>query len=152
MNNHEQSISELYEHLGELKRMMMRTRDQMLGEHQLTRTQVEVMAALRHNGDQTIGEVADYLGVTHSASTQTVETMVKRGLVERFNDATDRRIVRIKLTSEGIVLADTLYQSHLGHMKAVFSDLSEDELRVMITVLSRLTRQFNNNPAPKGGE
>ena len=152
MNNSEPLISELYQSLSELKRVAMRTREQMLGEHQLTRTQIEVMAVLRGAKHQTIGEVAEYLGVTHSASTQTIETLVKRGLVERFDDDNDRRIVRLALSADGRQLAESLYASHIARLNQAFAGLSEAELTVLISALKRLTHQFNETKTPQGGQ
>jgi DNA-binding MarR family transcriptional regulator len=77
---------------------------------------------------------------------------VKRELVERFDDNSDRRIVRIRLSTSGRMLADNLHQQHLGRMNKVFSGLSDEELHVMLSVLSRLTQQFNDQKHAEGGE
>lgn len=142
MNQHKQLISELYEAMADFKRTMMRSRDQLLGELQLTRTQIEVMMLLADKDNQTIGELATSLAVTHSASTQTVETLVKRGLVERTPDKTDRRIVRTSLGAEGHALANRLHVGRMARMNEVFADMSDDELKLMIMVLERLASQF----------
>lgn len=143
MNQHQQLIEQLYDALAQLKRVMMRTRDQLLGELQLTRTQIEVLMLLVGNDGQTIGDLAGSLAVTTSASTQTVETLVKRGLVERAADDTDRRIVRARLSAAGRQLAERLHKARVERMRQVFADLSDEDLTVMISVLARLEQQFD---------
>ena len=141
--NQQQLITTLYEALAGFKRVMMRSRDQLLGELQLTRTQIEVLMLLGETDNQTIGDLAGRLAVTHSASTQTVETLVKRDLVERSADTTDRRVVRTKLSATGRKLVAKLHKSRMQRMTEVFTGLTDDELKMMILVLERLTRQFD---------
>ena len=141
--NQQQLITTLYEALAGFKRVMMRSRDQLLGELQLTRTQIEVLMLLGETDNQTIGDLAGRLAVTHSASTQTVETLVKRDLVERTADTSDRRVVRTKLSATGKKLVAKLHKSRMQRMTEVFTGLTDDELKMMILVLERLTRQFD---------
>jgi DNA-binding MarR family transcriptional regulator len=126
-----------------MKRAMMRTRDQLLGELQLTRTQIEVIFFLSEDENQTIGDIAERLAVTHSAATQTVEALVKRGFIARAPDPDDRRIVRIALNPAGNALAKQLHQGRKARMQAVFAGLTEEQLELMITVLNQVNRQLD---------
>jgi DNA-binding MarR family transcriptional regulator len=140
-------INELMTALADLKRVMLRSRDQLFGDLQLTRTQIEVLFLLGEHGDQTIGELASCLAVTHSASTQTVETMLNRGLVERTADPADRRIVRVNLSATGKELAGQLHKERLRRLHDAFGGLSKTEMAVMTKVLTRLTAKFTD-PVP----
>ena len=142
MDQHNQLIEQLYEHLAVFKRAMMGSRDQLLGELQLTRTQIEVIMRLGETDSQTVGDLAACLAVTHSAATQTIETLVKRGLIERLADDHDRRIVRTRLSAAGKQLATGLHASRLERMNEVFGSLADDDLRLMISVIVKLTGQF----------
>ncbi len=45
--------------------------------------------------------VTDYLGVTKGTASQTLMTLERRGLLEKFLDEDDRRVVRLRLTTAG---------------------------------------------------
>ena len=45
--------------------------------------------------------LADYLGLTKGTVSQTLLLLDRRGLVERFEDEIDRRVVRLRLSSAG---------------------------------------------------
>jgi len=45
--------------------------------------------------------LADYLGVTKGTVSQTLLLLDRRGLIERFEDEIDRRVVRLRLSSAG---------------------------------------------------
>ena len=45
--------------------------------------------------------LADYLGLTKGTVSQTLLLLDRRGLIERFEDEIDRRVVRLRLSSAG---------------------------------------------------
>ena len=45
--------------------------------------------------------LADYLGLTKGTVSQTLLLLDRRGLIERFEDDIDRRVVRLRLSSQG---------------------------------------------------
>jgi DNA-binding MarR family transcriptional regulator len=51
--------------------------------------------------DPPVGEVALSLGVSQQAASKTIVEMEARGLVERYPDADDARIRRVRLTARG---------------------------------------------------
>jgi len=45
--------------------------------------------------------LADYLGLTKGTVSQTLLVLDRRGLIERYQDDVDRRVVRLRLSSDG---------------------------------------------------
>src|SRR5437868_9762752 len=45
--------------------------------------------------------LADYLGLTKGTISQTLLLLDRRGLIERFEDEIDRRVVRLRLSTAG---------------------------------------------------
>jgi DNA-binding MarR family transcriptional regulator len=85
----------------------------------LTPAQHQLLLAVRgHDGDRgpTIGDVAGYLMLRHHSAVGLVDRAVKAGLVERQEDAGDRRIVRLRLTAQG---ARTLQQLSAAHFEEI---------------------------------
>jgi DNA-binding MarR family transcriptional regulator len=67
----------------------------------ITPPQWALMALLSANNGQTIGTLAQQLGVDAPAITAFIGRLEPNGLVERVHDLEDRRIVRVYLTAEG---------------------------------------------------
>lgn len=85
----------------------------------------------------TPGGLTAWLGQTKGSVSQTVNTLINKGLVSRIGDEADRRVVRLALTVAGEALvrdrkpmaADIL--NALGDSeRAIFGDLIEKSLRV----------------------
>ena len=68
-------------------------------KHDLTFSQVEVIRFIGSSGKETMKNIADYLKITPPSATEIVAEMEKKGLVNRKNDKSDRRVVSIVLTS-----------------------------------------------------
>jgi DNA-binding MarR family transcriptional regulator len=85
----------------------------------LTPAQHQLLLAVRgHDGEQgpPIGDVAGYLLLRHHSAVGLVDRAVKAGLVERHEDAGDRRVVRLRLTPLG---AGTLQQLSAAHLEEI---------------------------------
>ncbi|GAB3503994.1 MarR family winged helix-turn-helix transcriptional regulator [Phytohabitans suffuscus] len=74
----------------------------------LTNSGMSVLLALHGRGALTHGELALLCFVKPSTLTGIVDTLEKGGLVERRRDGTDRRAVRLALTVDGAVAAQSL--------------------------------------------
>ena len=72
-----------------------------LGELRLGFTQLAALYALADGGTTTIGELAESLGRSPSATSRLVDGLAKRRLVERREEPEDRRQRSITLTQRG---------------------------------------------------
>jgi DNA-binding MarR family transcriptional regulator len=97
----------------------------------LTAAQHQLLLAIRgHDGElgPTIGEAAGYLLLQHHSAVGLVDRAVKAGLVERHEDAEDRRVVRLRLTPQGAHVLKQLSELHLEEIKRLaprIRDLSQ---------------------------
>lgn len=62
----------------------------------------------RFDGPQSASQLADLLGVTPSAITAMVESLVRRGLATRSHDPHDRRVTMVQVTGAGSAVVDGL--------------------------------------------
>src|SRR5919202_510432 len=67
----------------------------------LSMPQLRVLFFLGRYGPLSVGEVAAGVGVAQPSATETLDKLVRAGLVERTPDCNDRRVVRNKLTPAG---------------------------------------------------
>ena len=72
----------------------------------LSMPQFILLRALRH-GALSAGDLAQRFGVSRPTITRTVDGLVKKGLVERNVDLSDRRVAMISLTEAGQRLHET---------------------------------------------
>jgi DNA-binding MarR family transcriptional regulator len=88
----------------------------------VTAQQHQLLLAIRgHEGPSapTIGDVAEHLLLKHHSAVELVDRAVSGGLVERFADDHDRRVVRLRLTTTGRRLLEKLSLSHLQELAAL---------------------------------
>ncbi|MBI3971781.1 MAG: winged helix-turn-helix transcriptional regulator [Chloroflexi bacterium] len=67
----------------------------------LTMPQLRVLFFLGRAGPASVGEVAAGVSVAQPSATETLDRLVRAGLVERTVDACDRRVARNALTAAG---------------------------------------------------
>lgn len=68
----------------------------------VTRGAYAVLSAIYHDKKSNPAELTQFLGVDGAAITRHLDRIEQQGLVERKQNATDRRSIDIKLTREGI--------------------------------------------------
>ena len=94
----------------------------------LTPAQHQLLLAVRgHDGEQgpTIGDVAGYLLLRHHSAVGLIDRAERAGLVRRQEDSGDRRIVRLRLTSQGEGLLQQLTSLHLEEMQRLAPRIQE---------------------------
>ncbi|HUP97236.1 MAG TPA: MarR family winged helix-turn-helix transcriptional regulator [Usitatibacter sp.] len=93
-------LLELVERLGNLMRTEMRKAgsDESL---QPVHLHALVYLSKANRYSNTPQALADYLGLTKGTVSQTLLLLDRRGLIERFEDDIDRRVVRLRLSSAG---------------------------------------------------
>ena len=93
-------LLELVERLGNLMRSEMRKAgaDESL---QPVHLHALIYLSKANRYSNTPQALADYLGLTKGTISQTLLLLDRRGLIERFEDDIDRRVVRLRLSSAG---------------------------------------------------
>ena len=99
---------------------------------EITQEQYWLMLRLYRYGAQSIGELADALGITGSSATTACKRLEKAELVIRERQLDDERMVRVSLTQEGRARVETWQQQRrelLGHLLAPLDGYERDELQ-----------------------
>lgn len=92
----------------------------------LTPAQHQLLLAIRGHGDPrgpTIGEVADYLLLRHHSAVGLVDRADAAGLVTRYRDSGDHRVVRLQLTKDGADRLEALSALHLEELERLATQL-----------------------------
>jgi DNA-binding MarR family transcriptional regulator len=74
----------------------------LVEEHDLTMTQLKMLFVLEGTPHEpTPSELARMIGLSAAAAGRAVDALVRRGIVSRRDDDTDRRVKRLALTADG---------------------------------------------------
>lgn len=98
------------------------------------------------DGPQT-REVAELVGVSKATLTGVVQTLERRGWVERHDVHTDHRLVRLTLTEAGTGLMRTVYPEFNAAQAEVLGHLSDAQLGALVDTLRGITARL---PARRG--
>lgn len=85
----------------------------------LTRAQYQLLLAVKgHRGQHgpTVGDLADYLVLKPHSTVELIDRAEAAGLVERWEDDDDRRLIRIQLTPDGQQRLDQLVPAHIDEL------------------------------------
>lgn len=82
--------------------------------------------------------LATTLGMVPSRLVALVDDMEARGLIERRENADDRRRYALHITERGRSTLETIGRVSREHSQALFAAISEDEQRQLATLLERI--------------
>lgn len=100
----------------------------------VTLHQLEVLHLLEST-PLAMSELARQMDVSESAATSLVDRLVRQGLVERFSDPSDRRVVRVRLAEEALAMASALSSQRRAAAASVFGVLDDTQLRTLVDLL-----------------
>lgn len=105
----------------------------------LTVTQFAVLEILYHKGDLRVCEIIDKILSTGGNMTVVIDNLVKENLVKRCIDPKDRRVNLISITEEGRTLISEIFPKHLENINEIFSILTSEEKKNLISLLKKLS-------------
>jgi DNA-binding MarR family transcriptional regulator len=117
----------------------MRESRRFMAESGLSPSQAHALMRLYHHGHCGVSDLGDELGVTNAAASQLVDRMLQLGLITRREDASDRRIKQVALTSQGEALVRAGIDARRRWMEGLTDNLAPHEREAIIAALVLLT-------------
>jgi DNA-binding MarR family transcriptional regulator len=99
-------------------------------KNQIPTSQWIVLHTVYHNEGIGIKELSNMLGISSSAATQLVDSLVKGGHLVREVSAEDRRALKISLSGKTKRLMEAGKTKAFGKMYAIFDVLSDEEFQI----------------------
>ena len=90
----------------------------------------------------TMTEISRELAVTQANITGIVDTLEKRGFVERTPDPEDRRVFRIAITKAGAKTIATIGPDYFKLIHSLYVDLDENESAVLTHALEKIRKRL----------
>jgi MarR family transcriptional regulator, organic hydroperoxide resistance regulator len=110
-----------------------------LGELNLGFTQLAALYALADSGTMTVVDLADTLGRSQSATSRLVDGLVQRQLIERNQDAEDRRQRTLTLTGRGQALLGLVDRARAQEFLSIVRPLPTAERAVVAMGVAALS-------------
>ena len=130
---------ELLELWSHLMRGSSRQMFAILGELDLTMTQVKTLGMLDDCVEEvSVKELSERLGLSLPATSRTVDGLLRRGLLSRQEDLEDRRIKRVRLTDQGRDMVRRIVTARLQGLEAYASTLSDEQRAALLAALTEL--------------
>jgi len=109
--------------------------------YKITPQQLGIGLLLTEQGGRlTVTDVAKELGITLSAVTAGANRMSKNGLLRRFRDDGDRRVVWMELTAAGKHAVQTYLSARDYTLEKFFGCLSDDDRADLYRIMQKLSR------------
>ncbi len=128
--------------IGEMARLWRLNMGRRLQPHGLSFPQWAVLRTLAGRDEGMVQrDLADAVGVDGSTLVGILDRLAKAELVERREDAQDRRYKRVYLGAAADALLPALEAIHLGLRQELYAGIPEDELAACLQVLDRAVAQ-----------
>lgn len=99
-----------------------------IAELDLSFTQIKALCTMDlDESEPSVKGLAESMKVSLPAMSRAVDGLYERGFVDRYEDRTDRRMKRIRLTEAGRTVTSTLNEARLIGMQEFLTSLSEEE-------------------------
>ena len=124
-----------------------------LRQYGLTPPQYAVLRAIGKSRSKqlSMSEIGKEMFVTFANITTIVDNLEKRDYVRRLRDSSDRRLVRVKLTSGGSRLFRRIYRSHRKQVAKLMQVLSRNELQNLLDYTVNIRNNVNRIAQPRKG-
>ncbi len=111
---------------------------QCLSRYRVTASQGYALLAFPSGSFTSMNELSRALGLANSTMTRMVEHLVTKGLVQRWQDEQDRRVVRVSLTAEGQQLQRDLVEARRELQQRILEEIREAERPAILGALEKL--------------
>lgn len=116
-----------------------------LKDMNLTGPQFFILYLLSTSEDMKSTELAEKLDVKPSAITVMIDRLLKNDFVSRHRDESDRRIVKLQLTTDGREVFESAKKVRRGIFSRYLSYLEEEDVEQLVTIYEKLAAAVENN-------
>jgi DNA-binding MarR family transcriptional regulator len=99
---------------------------------------LQAMFFVAEHPNCTATEVSQYLGVAATTMSAVADRLVRQGLITRERVSSNRRIVSLALSEEGLRRVDTAVQTQNDHCRAMLSALESDERTCFLSAIVKI--------------
>lgn len=114
-------------------------------KYELTTNEILFLLQLdRNERNNSASEIVDELMITKSHLSKSIDSLYKRGYIEKMVDEGDKKIVRLFILSSCHELINELKKIEKEMYKKVVAGINKDDLIVFERVLKQIQNNFEN--------
>ena|SRR5579862_214088 len=145
-DNRQKLIQDAVESMATVREAFAHTHGPMFKKHGYGMPHLKLMMKMADSDEGiSVSELSEKMAVTPGAITQFIDKLVDKGMVERFEDPKDRRIVRIKLTGAAKAKFQKIRSFYLEKTSDMFNNLSDSELKQLAAILKKVETNAAGN-------
>lgn len=110
----------------------------------ITNNDMHVIEAIGIDEPKNMSTIARALSVTVGTLTISMNSLVKKGYVDRQRSSEDRRVVYISLSEKGVKAYHHHKKFHEQMIESVVKELTEEELEALVKALTKLNSWFRS--------
>jgi DNA-binding MarR family transcriptional regulator len=104
----------------------------------ITPSHLRALRALKRHGMMRLSELSDHLHIAPRSTTEVVDALESRGLVQRRPDPGDRRATLVEVTEHGASVLDAIRAARGTETERVFGRLSQTDRAHLARILRKL--------------
>jgi len=108
----------------------------------LSMNEIHILEAIRNSNDPIMTNLAKKLRITTGTLTASIDRLVSKKFVVRYQEETDRRKVLVKLTEPAFDALRIHDEFHNEMIEAMFEDMKIDEDEVLLRSLENIATYF----------
>lgn len=118
--------------------------DHRFAELDLNLSQAMMLAYVAESGAESQTRIADRLGVGRAAAGNIVDTLERRGFVERLPDPDDRRVWLVQSTADGKAFAGRIIEIDIVFRADLRKGITRQERQQLASLLLRLQNNLQS--------
>ena len=136
------SASDLGSCVTQLINVLARGSARIAADRELTHVDYALLRLFLEVEEWTTTQLARALPLAPSSISRTVTKLVYRGLVQRRRLLSDRRVVILTLTDEGLALTQDLHRRVRAYETGLCGNISDEELDVLTSITSKVMANY----------
>jgi DNA-binding MarR family transcriptional regulator len=125
--NKSELIQEIIEGLAKCQRPSINSIKSSMQKVGLSHAQISMLYMISYHQASSVNQIAEFSGITKSAVSQFIDTLVQKDLVSRRPSPTDRRVVHLDLTTSGTKTLNMLTKYKLAGLRTALDNLNATE-------------------------
>jgi len=121
-------------------------------EKGLGNSDFRVLTVLLHEGPLPVNTIGPKVDLNPGSVSVAVDRLYKKGLVNRMESESDRRVRTVSLTQKGRAMFVPLFKAHTVLLKRVFDELSpgeQEHLEALLKKVGRRAEKLASETEPK---
>jgi DNA-binding MarR family transcriptional regulator len=146
--NYPSYILDLEHMLISLFRTMKEQHVQDAAELKLSMPQFVCLWVISRLGKFKMSDLATFLALSYASATNLINRLVDAGLVTRYDDPDDRRVVIVELSEKGREITDSIRKKHLDKLLKNCQALDPEVRETMLKGFTTLTQLYIKMDGP----